>query len=176
MPDMQKALRIIVTGGTLDKIHDTYSEALAFDPDGRTHLPEMLQVARCHFPVVECLFLKDSLHFSDADRDAIADAIKRAPEEAIIVTHGTGTMDQTAAFLDSRVSDRTVVLTGALRPYSFGNSDAVFNLGGALTAAQLLAHGIWVVMNGRIFRAGHVHKDVHSGRFDLISDINQRMK
>lgn len=165
---MQKALRIVVTGGTLDKVHDTYSEALAFDPDGKTHLPEMLGAGRCHFPAVECLFLKDSLYFTDADRDAIADAIARAEEDAIIVTHGTGTMEQTANFLAEKSFGKTVVLTGALRPYSFGQSDASFNLGGAVTAAQILPHGVFAVMNGRVFAAGEVHKDVRSGRFDLM--------
>ncbi|RCI77216.1 asparaginase [Brucella anthropi] len=155
---MQRTLRIIVTGGTLDKIHDTYSEALAFDPDARTHLPEMLRVARCHFPAVECLFLKDSLHFIDADREVIANAITRASEETVVLTHGTGTMGQTARFLAERASDKTVVLTGAIRPYSFGNSDAMFNLGGAITAAQVLPHGVWAVPGRWSFLAGILHQ------------------
>ena len=74
-----KDVRIIVTGGTLDKVHDPRSEGLAFSPDGSTHLPEMLRIGRCHFPVVELLMLKDSLYFEDADREAIANAVTNAP-------------------------------------------------------------------------------------------------
>lgn len=155
-----------MTGGTLDKVHDTYTEALTFDPEGRTHLTDMLREARCHFPVVEKLFLKDSLHFTDADREAVLAGIMTAPETGIVLTHGTGTMDQTARFLASRVAGKTVVITGAIRPHSFGNSDAEFNLGCAVAAAQILPHGVWAVMNGRIFAADKVHKDIRSGRFD----------
>lgn len=164
---MTRGVRIIVTGGTLDKIHDTYTEALGFDPGGSTHLLRMLESARCHFPVVERLFLKDSLDFTDADREAVATAVARASETAVIVTHGTGTMGQTARFLAEKIAGKTVVLTGALRPYSFGRSDAMFNVGGAIIAAQSLPEGVWGVMNGRIFAADALKKDPKSGRFDL---------
>ena len=67
-------MRIIVTGGTIDKVHDPRTEGLAFSPDGATHLPEMLRIGCCHFPVVQKLMLKDSLYFDDADREAILTA------------------------------------------------------------------------------------------------------
>ncbi|WP_210336722.1 asparaginase domain-containing protein [Ensifer sp. ENS05] len=133
---MRQDLRIIVTGGTLDKVHDTYTEALAFDPSGKSHLADMLASGRCHFPSIEHLFLKDSLDFTDGDRAAIETAISNATEGAIIVTHGTGTMHETARFLGAQGIAKTIVLTGALRPYSFAGSDAPFNLGGAIIAAQ----------------------------------------
>jgi len=160
-------LRIIVTGGTLDKVHDTFTEGLAFASEERTHIPDMLVTSRCYFPTVQQLFLKDSLEFTEEDRNAIANAILSAPEPAIVITHGTGTMEQTAQFLAGKNCGKTVVLTGALRPYSFGNSDASFNLGGAIIAAQILHPGVWAIMNGRIFEARNVKKDVLNGRFDL---------
>lgn len=160
-------LRIIVTGGTLDKIHNTFTEGLSFDPEGRTHVPDILLASRCYFPAVQQLSLKDSLDFDDEDRAAIEQAILDAPEQAIVITHGTGTMDQTAQFLDDRSLGKTVVLTGAMRPYSLGKSDALFNLGGAIIAAQTLPHGVWAIMNGRVFEARNVRKDVLNGRFDL---------
>lgn len=160
-------LRIIVTGGTLDKVHDTFTESLSFASEEQTHIPDMLVTGRCYFPTVQQLFLKDSLEFNDKDRDAIAKAILSAPEHAIVVTHGTGTMEQTAHFLVGKNCGKTVVLTGALRPHSFGNSDALFNLGGAIIAAQTLHQGIWAIMNGRIFEARNIKKDIRNGRFDL---------
>jgi L-asparaginase len=161
-----KDLRIIVTGGTIDKIHDTRAEGLSFAPDGATHIPEMLRIGRCHFPVVELLMLKDSLYFDDADRAAIAAAAAAAPEPAIVITHGTGTMGETARFLQGRIEGKTVVLTGAMRPFSLYASDGEFNLGGAVVAAQLLAAGVWGVMNGRVFKAERLDKNVEQGRFD----------
>ncbi|MHA3979606.1 asparaginase domain-containing protein [Halovulum sp. GXIMD14794] len=161
-----KDLRIIVTGGTIDKVHDPRTEGLAFAPDGATHIPEMLRIGRCHFPVVQLLMLKDSLYFDDADREAIAAAVAAAPEPAVVVTHGTGTMGETARFLTGRVGDKTVVLTGAMRPFSLSASDGEFNLGAAVTAAQLLEPGIWGAMNGRVFAADKLNKNVEQGRFD----------
>ena len=160
-------LRIIVTGGTIDKVHDPRSEGLAFSPDGATHIPELLRIGRCHYPVVELLMLKDSLYFDEADRDAIAHAVSEAPEPAVIVTHGTGTMGETARFLAPRVSGKVVVLTGAMRPFSLYASDGEFNLGGAVAAAQILEPGVWGVMNGRVFSASRLNKNTEQGRFDV---------
>ncbi|MBV2358923.1 asparaginase [Thalassococcus sp. CAU 1522] len=162
-----KDVRIIVTGGTIDKVHDMASEGLAFSPDGATHIPEMLRIGRCDFPTVSLLMLKDSLYFDDADRDAIARAVAAAPEPALVVTHGTGTMGRTARFLQGVAPDKCVVLTGAMRPFSLYASDGEFNLGGAVVAAQLLAPGVWGVMNGRVFPAERLNKNTEQGRFDV---------
>ncbi|GAA6149892.1 asparaginase domain-containing protein [Pseudooceanicola nitratireducens] len=165
-----KDLRILVTGGTIDKVHDTRTEGLSFSPDGATHIPEMLRIGRCHFPAVQIVLLKDSLYFDDADRKAIADAVANAKEEALVITHGTGTMGDTARYLADTLTgaaaEKTVVLTGAMRPFSLYTSDGEFNLGGAITAAQILPAGVWGVMNGRVFAAEALKKDVEQGRFD----------
>lgn len=160
------AVRVLVTGGTLDKVHDWRSETLAFDPNGATVLPEILAQARAFDAPVQTVFLKDSLEMTDADRTMIADAARAAPEARIVVTHGTSTMDATAAHLAAAALGKTVVLTGSMRPHSLGRSDASFNLGGALVAAQLLGPGVYAVMNGRVFEAGAIVKNVEAGRFD----------
>ncbi len=160
-------VRIIVTGGAIDKVHDPRTESLGFSPDGASHIPEMLRIGRCHFPVVERLMLKDSLWFEDDDREAISAAVAAAPEARIVVTHGTGTMGQTARYLDGRAADKTVVLTGAMRPFSLSASDGEFNLGAAITAAQLLPPGVWGAMNGRVFPAATLDKNTDQGRFDV---------
>lgn len=162
-----KDVRIIVTGGTIDKVHDVRNEGLSFSPDGATHIPEILRIGRCHYPVVQLVMLKDSLYFDDADRNAIAEAVAEAPEEAVVITHGTGTMGETARFLEGEIVGKTVVLTGAMRPFSLYASDGEFNLGGAVIAAQILQHGVWGVMNGRVVAAGTLNKNVEQGRFDV---------
>jgi len=161
-----KDVRIIVTGGTIDKVHDPRTEGLGFAPDGATHIPEMLRIGRCHFATVKLLMLKDSLYFDDADRAAIAQAIADAPEPALVITHGTSTMGDTERFLAGKTSGKTVVLTGAMRPFSLSSSDGEFNLGGAVVAAQLLDPGVWGVMNGRVFAADKLNKNTEQGRFD----------
>ena len=62
--------------------------------------------------------------------------VKTAPENRLVITHGTGTMELTAKALDGNVGQKTVVLTGAMRPWCIGRSDGNFNLGGAITAVS----------------------------------------
>lgn len=162
-----KDVRIIVTGGTIDKIHDPLTESLVFARDGSTQIPEILSTGRCHFPHIQRVMLKDSLDLEDDDRDAIAEAVKASGEDAIVVTHGTGTMGQSARWVSDRVTGKTVVFTGAMRPHSLNFSDGPFNLGGAIVAAQILPEGVYGVMNGRIFEAQSLDKNTEQGRFDL---------
>ena len=161
-----KQVRIIVTGGTIDKVHDPLTEALAFAKDGSTHIPDILSIGRCDFPVIQRIMLKDSLEFEDADRDAIVDAISAADEPALVVTHGTGTMGISARWVAERVSGKTVVFTGAMRPHSLSMSDGPFNLGGAIVAAQILPDCVYGVMNGRVIDAEKLNKNTEQGRFD----------
>ena len=103
---------------------------------------------------------------TDIHRERILKAVQSAPENRILITHGTGTMELTARALDGKVRQKTVVLTGAMRPWCIGRSDGNFNLGGALIAARILPSGVYGVMNGRVFAEQELRKDVETGRFD----------
>ncbi len=155
---------ILITGGTLDKVHDTQTEALILD--GTTRVQDIIAQGRACINRFENLMQLDSLDMTDADRANILKAINTAPENRVVVTHGTGTMELTAQALDGQVGTKTVILTGAMRPWSLGRSDANFNLGGAIIAARLLPAGVYGVMNGRVFAADELHKDTTRGRFD----------
>lgn len=158
---------ILTTGGTLDKDHDMFTESLVLSGTENSHLPELLAIGRCYHPNQRPIMSKDSLDMTAEDREAILQAVLSAKEDKIVITHGTGTMDQSAQYLDGKIGDKTVVFTGALRPFSLGKSDAGFNVGGALTAAQTLPAGVYAVMNGRVYTAKEIKKDIKSGRFDL---------
>jgi L-asparaginase len=110
--------------------------------------------------------LVDSLDMTDADRELIAENCAQAPEPGIVVTHGTDTMVETAQVIARRVSGKTVVLTGAMVPYAFGSSDGLFNLGSAISFAQVLPPGVYVAMNGRCFAWDHVRKNRETGVFE----------
>jgi L-asparaginase len=84
----------------------------------------------------------------------------------IVITHGTDTMAETARFLASRVTNKTVVITGAMIPYKFGSSDGLFNLGSGLAFVQTLPPGVYVAMNGRVFHWDNVRKNKKSGEFE----------
>ena len=160
---------ILVTGGTFDKQYNELTGALAFK---ETHVPEMLRLGRCRIDVaVRPLMMIDSLDMSDADRHAIASACLDAAEPRIVVTHGTDTMVETARTLAAALpasTGKTVVLTGAMVPYAFGSSDGLFNLGSALSFAQVLPPGVYVAMNGRCFAWNTVRKNRESGVFEAL--------
>lgn len=157
------SLRVLVTGGTFDKEYDELKGTLGF---GRTHVPEMLRLGRCRVTArVTVLMMKDSLFMTAADRRRILTACRRAKESRLVVTHGTDTMAETAAVLGRGLTGKTVVLTGAMRPYRFGSSDGMFNLGSALSFAQALPPGVYVAMNGRVLPWDDCRKDRRQGVF-----------
>lgn len=158
-------IKLIVTGGTIDKIYDESNGELTFS---QTHIQEMLDQARCKVPVaISHLMLIDSLDMEDNDRTAILEECARANESRIVITHGTDTMVETAGVLGQAIKDKTIVLLGAMIPFSLKNSDALFNLGSAITAVQCLEHGVYITMNGRIFTWDDVKKNKKEGIFEF---------
>src|ERR1035441_1608193 len=142
-------IRILATGGTFDKEYDELTGELYFKD---SHLRDMLRLGRCHLNVeIRTLMMIDSLRMTDADRQSILEQCLRADERRIVITHGTDSMELTAAVLGKNVTGKTIVLTGAMVPYTFGSSDGLFNLGTALAFVQTLPEGVYVAMNGRCF-------------------------
>lgn len=160
-------IRIIATGGTFDKEYNELNGELFFKD---THIDDMLRLGRSHLSVeVETLMMIDSLQMTDADRQLILSRCRDVPEDRIVITHGTDTMEQTAAVLGTGLSGKTVVLTGAMVPYTFGSSDGIFNLGTAVAFAQTLAPGVYVAMNGRYFLWNAVRKNRSKGVFEPVA-------
>jgi L-asparaginase len=165
----------ILTGGTIDKRPHFLADG-SFDNDskdfGDTHLPEMLAKGRfIGSYTVRQLFMLDSLDMTDEHREHIGIAAEETGETSIVVTHGTDTMPETARFLKTRkqLGEKTIVLTGAMLPYSVGEeSDAMFNVGAATAFAQTLPAGVYVAMNGQAFEADNVVKDRVAGVFKSV--------
>ncbi len=163
------AIRVLITGGTFDKEYDELTGRLYFRG---THLPEMLERGRCLVAAELCtVMMVDSLEMTEEDRQGILAHCRQAPENRIVVTHGTDTMVETAAVLGRGLegSGKTVVLTGAMVPYAFGSSDGLFNLGSAVSFVQTLPPGVYVAMNGRYFAWYDVRKNRERGVFERLS-------
>jgi L-asparaginase len=158
-------IRILVTGGTFDKQYDELTGRLFFKD---THVPEMLRRGRCRLDVtVDTVMMIDSLDRDAAGRAEIVARCRDSEEKALVITHGTDTMVETAqALAAAGLSGRTIVLTGAMVPFAFGSSDGLFNLGSALSFVQILPPGVYVAMNGQCFRWDRVRKNKDSGIFE----------
>ena len=160
----RERIQIFVTGGTFDKEYNELTGELFFKD---THVRDMLALGRSHLEVdVETLMMIDSLQMTDGDRQSILNRCVATPHKRIVITHGTDTMEQTAAVLGESVCGKTIVLTGAMVPYKFGSSDGMFNLGTALAFAQTLAPGVYVAMNGQYFVWDAVTKNRERGVFE----------
>ncbi len=161
-----ETIRILVTGGTFDKEYNELTGELFFQ---HSHVPDMLRLGRCQLDVaIETLMMIDSLQMTDAGRAQIVARCQAAPERRIVITHGTDTMEQTAAALGPHLNGKTVVLTGAMIPYTFGSSDGIFNLGTALAFVQTLPNGVYISMNGKYFLWNSVRKNRQLGVFEEV--------
>ncbi len=157
-------IRILTTGGTFDKV---YFDAKSEFQVGATLVEELLQEANTDIEYeISSLLRKDSLDLGDEDRALIRGAVERDPAERIIVIHGTDTMVETGVWLQG-IEGKTIVLTGSMQPARLRKSDAMFNLGCAVSAVQLLNVGVYIVMNGRVFDPASTRKNVKAHRFEL---------
>jgi L-asparaginase len=157
------SIRIFITGGTFDKIHDPITESLIFN---ETHVPELLKRSRSLLDTkLRIVMLIDSLEITKGDQEIILKACQDAKEDKIVITHGTSNMEKTAEFLGKEIKDKTIVLTGAMVPFVFSNTDALFNMGAALAFVQTLPYGVYISMNGKYYNWDNVMKDTKRGLF-----------
>lgn len=159
-------IKIFATGGTFDKV---YFDALSEFKIGEPMADALLVEANVNFAYdIESLMKKDSLEMDDQDRQVLRQAVTSAPQSMILITHGTDTMVDSARALQGIVN-KTIVMFGAMQPARMRYSDAMFNLGVASAAVQILPAGIYIAMNGQIFDALEVTKNRARSRFEPIA-------
>lgn len=158
-------IRFVTTGGTIDKI---YFDDLSQYEVGESQIQHILHEGLVAFDYeVEPLLHKDSLDMTDEDRQVLRDYVANDDAERFVVTHGTDSMPETAQVL-SELTGKTIVLTGALTPARFKSTDAMFNVGMAVAAAQVAPPGVYIAMNGQVFEAGKVRKNREKNRFETL--------
>lgn len=158
-------IKIYTVGGTIDKV---YFDRKGTFEIGEPKIGEILEEAGVVFDFeLDAVLYKDSLDMTDEDRQLIFDRVAADSVKHIVLTHGTDSMAETAEKI-STIAGKTMVLTGAMQPARFKTSDAAFNIGCAVAAVQLLPPGAYIAMNGCIFTAGQVRKNVEKGRFEAI--------
>lgn len=162
-------ITFIQTGGTIDKDYPKTTKGYAFEIADAA-VKRILEKVKVNFEYeIEEAFKKDSLDITDEDRRLLKDICKKVNNDKIIITHGTDTMIETALYLakesDDEIKDKTIILVGAALPERFYNSDATFNVGVAVGAINVLAKGVYIAMNGRIYPYNKVKRDLESGIF-----------
>lgn len=155
-------IKIYTTGGSIDKHYSTRESDFVVGPP---QIERILREANVTVDYeVESLLRKDSLDITADDRRIIVERIRATPQRLIVITHGTDTMVDTARVL-LPISGRVIILSGAMQPAAFKETDAAFNVGGAIAAVQVLPEGVYLVMNGRVFDPRICRKDRARGCF-----------
>ena len=155
-------IKIFTTGGSLDKRYSTRESAFLV---GNPQVAGILEAANVTVQYeIEPLLRKDSLEITEEDRELIFQKVKEEPCHHVLITHGTDTMTTTGRRL-SEIPGKTIVLTGAMQPAAFKDSDAPFNVGFALAALQTMPPGVYLAMNGKIFDPRHASKNMEEDRF-----------
>ena len=163
---LKKHIKIFATGGTFDKGFNEINGDLYFK---ETNLYQLLKLGRSKIEVqIETLMMIDSLQMTSHDRQYILNKCKKEATNKIVITHGTDTMVETAQFIAKEIENKIVILTGAMIPIKFGSSDGLFNLGSALSFAQILKPGVYITMNGQYFNWDNVKKNKKLGIFERI--------
>lgn len=159
-------LEILTTGGTIDKVYfDKKSNYEVGDP----FVEELLHKMNVNISFkVKSLMRIDSLDMTDIHREEILNYIINSNANNFLITHGTDSIVETAIFLKT-FSDKTIVLTGSLKPAIFIDNDAIFNVGSALTSAQILKKGVYIVINGQVFNPDNVRKNLEKNIFETIN-------
>jgi len=164
-----KKLLIVTTGGTIDKI---YFDDMSDYQIGEPLVGQILEHLQVGFEFeVNAVMRKDSLHITDEDRQIIRSEIAASDVSHVLITHGTDSMVKTALVL-ADIPDKTMVLTGALNPARFRDTDAVFNIGCAVGAVQALPPGAWIAMSGTIWDPREVRKNRGKNRFESTTEAD----
>jgi len=168
MTQKQKVI-VITTGGTIEKVYDEESGTLS---NRGSQLAQMRRRLRLPYTEIQHhdLLCKDSLEMTDKDRQIILLAVENFLQEnvPIIILHGTDTMEITAKYLYDNIKELRVpiVMTGAMIPFGFENSDALQNFTEALLASSLLKPGIYISMHGKVHKMPGVYKNREKGTFE----------
>jgi len=154
----------IQTGGAIDKDYPKTVKGYGFEITEPSVAGILQKINPAFNYSIISFFKKDSIDITNDDRKKLADFCKKSKYDKIIITHGTDTMIETAKFL-SVIKNKTIILTGALKPEKFKDSDADFNVGVAVGGINNISEGVFIAMNGRIFKHDKVKRNLKTGQF-----------
>lgn len=161
-----KKILIINTGGTFNKVYNPKNGLLEIDKTSQA-LNEIMKKWLCQLDIINIIG-KDSLDMKDNDRKDILDKIRQVEQQYIIIIHGTDTMNLTAEYLAKHNLDKSIILTGAMVPYSIDSVEASANFASAYGYIQNIdKKGVYISMNGVIHTFDKVKKDYTKGKFTL---------
>jgi L-asparaginase len=173
---MTSKIVILGTGGTVAGAAASADDAVGYTAAqiGIGHLVAAVPALRELDVECEQIAQLDSKDMDFAAWQALAARaahhLARADVAAVVVTHGTDTLEETAYFLHRVLAPfKPLVLTAAMRPATSIAADGPQNLFDAVaTARDDNAHGVLVTAAGRVWAGAELRK-VHSYRTDAFA-------
>ena len=166
----------VQTGGTIDKDYPHTTKGWAFEIGDEPAFERSLARLNPSFEfAVMSAMKKDSLEITDEDRGKLVGCIASKTDfDKVVITHGTDTMPETAEYLNvaqkvPALKNKTIVITGAMRPERFSNSDADVNLGMAIATVQTAAPGIYLCMHGCVIPHDQIDRNMETGQYKVKS-------
>ena len=158
-------ITFIQTGGTIDKDYPKKTKGWGFEisEPAVKRILEKLDPS-FNFELLTA-FKKDSQEIIEEDRRSLALMVNESANNKFIITHGTDTLIETARYLSIHIENKLVILTGAMLPERFSNSDAEINLGCAIGACSILSEGVYIAMHGIIKSVSGIRRDLSTGKF-----------
>lgn len=158
-------ITFIQTGGTIDKDYPKKMQGWAFEI-GEPSVKRILDKLKPSFDFeIIAAFKKDSQEITNKDRAALVQLINNHIDNKFVITHGTDTILETGIYLNERINNKLILLTGSMLPEKFSDSDAPINIGGAVGACSILSDGVFICMHGIVKKATEMQRDLSTGKF-----------
>ena len=177
----QSKLVILGTGGTIAGRADSQSQGVGYKA-GQITVQSLLEaVPDLEQQALGPVQTQQIAQVDSKDMDwpvwrallrACTQALEDADTRAVVITHGTDTLEETAWLLHSLLpATKPIVLTCAMRPATSLLADGPQNLRDAVTvAASGGRSGVWVVAGGEVHAAAQVQK-VHPYRLQAMRSV-----
>jgi L-asparaginase len=163
--DNNKKILILNTGGTFNKLYDQIKGSLVVSKNNDA-IKTILNHSKIDDISIDGILYKDSLDINDNDREVLVTYIKRLNYQKIIIVHGTDTMDITAEYIFNKIKDKTIILTGAMIPFSIDPIEATSNLSLAIGNIKLNnKNNIYIAMHGKVKKYNKIKKNRVLGVF-----------
>lgn len=164
-------IAFIQTGGTIDKDYPHSIKGWAFEIGKPAFIEVLKNAQHQHETSFHEFCKKDSMELTNEDRVQLKIKCESLSENNIIVTHGSDTLIETAKVL-SAIPNKTIILTAAMLPEKFKDSDAAFNIGMAVAGVQSLKTGVYIAIHGYLANWDSFQRNMESGKYELLKPNN----
>ena len=167
---MFKNILILNTGGTFNKVYSQKNGILNVPSNSFAVESILNDIYKENNKLnVFTMISKDSLEIKKKHRKQLLKKIQSVKEEKIIIIHGTDTMSKTAKFLNKRIKNKKIILTGSMQPFSISQIEPTGNLLMALGYIQNKnRNGIYICMNGIVDNFKRIKKDYKKAVFKRV--------